>query len=172
MSRERLVRLDALWDGEMRGYTVAGCKLLLVKLDGQAFAYEDRCAHLGVALSQGRLEAGVITCSAHHYQYCGRTGAGINPRAVKLRGFPVVVEDGWVAVGPVLEAGPVGSVLAAAIRERHPDAEIEDRGSYLRVLVPRRCVLAREAVERLLGRDFRLPGDLELDEAVWEVGPT
>jgi hypothetical protein len=85
----------------------------------------------------------------------------------------------------VLEAGPVGSVLAAAIRERHPDAEIEDRGSYLRVLVPRRCVLAREAVERLLGRDFRLPGDLELvmpafkgdfsvsdDEAVWEVGPT
>lgn len=98
MSRERVTRLDALWDGEMRGYNVAGRKLLLVKLDGQVFAYEDRCAHLGVALSQGRLEDGVITCGAHHYQYCGRTGSGINPRAVQLRGFPVAVEEGWVAV--------------------------------------------------------------------------
>lgn len=91
----------------------------------------------------------------------------------------------FASVGPVLAAGPIASALAAAIRERHPDAQIEDHGSYLRVLVPRRCVLARAAVERLLGRDFRLPGDLELvmpafkgeffvsdDEAVWEAGPT
>jgi toluene monooxygenase system ferredoxin subunit len=98
MSLTRVARLDTLWDGEMRGFAVGGRKLLLVKLDGQVFAYEDRCAHLGVALSQGRLEGDVITCSAHHYQYCGRTGSGINPRAVRLRGFPVAVEDGWVAV--------------------------------------------------------------------------
>jgi hypothetical protein len=95
------------------------------------------------------------------------------------------VSPRFASVGPVLEAGPVTSVLIAAIRERHPEADIQDRGSYLRVLVPQRCVLARAAVERLLGRGFQLPGDLELvmpafkgdfsvtdDEAVWEVSPT
>ena len=44
MSALRVARLDALWDGEMRGFQVGGRKLLLVKLDGQVFAYEDRCA--------------------------------------------------------------------------------------------------------------------------------
>jgi toluene monooxygenase system ferredoxin subunit len=98
MSMQRVERLEALWDGEMRGYVVAGRKVLLVRLDGRVFAYEDRCAHLGVALSAGRLDADVITCSAHHYQYDARTGSGVNPRSACLRAFAVAVEDGWVAV--------------------------------------------------------------------------
>ena len=98
MSMQRVDRLEALWDGEMRGYVIEGRKVLLVRLDGRVFAYEDRCAHLGVALSAGRLDADVITCSAHHYQYDARTGSGINPRSACLRAFAVTVEDGWVAV--------------------------------------------------------------------------
>lgn len=104
MSLERVDRLDALWDGEMRGYVVGGRKVLLVRLEGRVFAYEDRCSHLGVALSAGRLDAAVITCSAHHYQYDARTGSGINPRSACLRAFSVAVEDGWVAVDVDVEA--------------------------------------------------------------------
>jgi toluene monooxygenase system ferredoxin subunit len=98
MAARRVVAASELWDGEMRGYEVAGRKVLLVKLQGRLYAYEDRCAHLGVALSQGRIDDEVITCSAHHYQYDARTGRGINPRAVCLRSFGVAIEDGWVAV--------------------------------------------------------------------------
>ncbi|HEX2677796.1 MAG TPA: MmoB/DmpM family protein, partial [Polyangiales bacterium] len=60
---------------------------------------------------------------------------------------------------------------------------LRDRGSYVRVLVPKRCVMLREMVEECLGRPFHLPGDLELimpafkgrlrmddREAVWSVG--
>ena len=85
-------------------------------------------------------------------------------------------------VGPVLEAGPLASVLIAAIREQNGEVEVLDRGAYFRVLVPKRCVLSRAAVERRLGRTFRLPGDLELvmpsfkgafsvdeDLAIWEA---
>lgn len=83
--------------------------------------------------------------------------------------------------GPVIEAGDLGAAVVAAIREDNPGAAVRDRGAYLRVEAPGRCVLRREAVERILGRPFRLPGDLELvmpsfagrftvgdDEAVWE----
>lgn len=66
-----------------------------------------------------------------------------------------------VGVGPVLEAGDAGRALVAAIQAGNAGTEIQDRGSYWRVLVPRRCVLSRAEVERHLGRPFRLPGDLE-----------
>ena len=64
-------------------------------------------------------------------------------------------------MGPVLEAGPLGEAVVQAIRELHPDAVITDRGAYLRVSVPRRCRVTREAIERHAGMAVRLPSDLE-----------
>ena len=87
-------------------------------------------------------------------------------------------------VGPVLEANDTGRAVAQAIVELETNADVNDRGAYLRVLSPDRCVLSRAIVERLLRRPFRLPGDLELvmvsfsgklrideDSAIWEAGP-
>jgi toluene monooxygenase system ferredoxin subunit len=87
-----------LWVGEMRGFVVNGQRVLLVRTDDAICAYEDRCAHLGVPLSSGKLENGVITCSAHHYQYDARTGRGINPRNVALRVLPSCVRGPDVEV--------------------------------------------------------------------------
>jgi len=91
---------DELWDGEMRSQVLAGRKVLVLRIGGHFHAYEDRCAHLGVALSSGRLDGHVLTCSAHHYQYDARTGAGINPRRCALQRFLVKVEAGQVLVDP------------------------------------------------------------------------
>jgi toluene monooxygenase system ferredoxin subunit len=90
--------LEELWDGEMRGHAIDGRKVLLVKLDGRVCAYEDRCAHLGVALSEGELIGDVIVCRAHQYRYDARTGCGVNPKSVSLRALPVTIEDGMIAV--------------------------------------------------------------------------
>jgi hypothetical protein len=49
-------------------------------------------------------------------------------------------------VGPVLDAGETALAIVAAIREHNRDVEIQDRGAYIRVLVPGRCVLMRDAV--------------------------
>jgi hypothetical protein len=83
-------------------------------------------------------------------------------------------------VGPVVLASEIGRAIVAVIREQNKDVEVQDRGSYLRVLARARCGVTRLAVERALGRPFRLPSDLELimpsfsgslsvteDEAVW-----
>jgi len=64
-------------------------------------------------------------------------------------------------VGPVLQAGELGRAIAQAIVEAHPSAEIIDRGAYYRVLADGNCTLTRSAVERISGRAFLLPGDLE-----------
>lgn len=64
-------------------------------------------------------------------------------------------------VGPVLTCGDEATAIVAALRARHPDLCVIDRGAYLRVLVPGRCELVRSRVEERLGRTFLIPRDLE-----------
>ena len=84
-------------------------------------------------------------------------------------------------VGPVLQVGALSEAIVAAIRDLNRDVEVIDRGGYLRVLVPHRCVVTRSAIEKYLGRPVRFPGELETvmsafkgmlklsgDEAVWQ----
>ena len=64
-------------------------------------------------------------------------------------------------VGPVLQSGTVANAIVAAITELNEDVMVVDRGAYVRVLVPRCCVVTRSAIEKHLGRTFRFPGELE-----------
>jgi toluene monooxygenase system protein D len=86
-------------------------------------------------------------------------------------------------VGPVLQSGADADAVIEAIRALNPKMRLLDRGAYVRVLVPHRCVVTREAIEARVCRPFRLPRDLEAimssfkgrfrvnaDEASWEVG--
>jgi toluene monooxygenase system protein D len=83
-------------------------------------------------------------------------------------------------VGPVLQSGPVANAIIAAIEDLNQDVMVVDRGAYVRVLVPRCCIVTRSAIEEHLGRPFRFPGELETvmsafkgslqlsqDEAAW-----
>jgi toluene monooxygenase system protein D len=65
-------------------------------------------------------------------------------------------------VGPVLKSGAVSDAIVAAIKDLNQDVLVVDRGAYLRVLVPHRCLVTRTAIERRLGRSFRFPGELEV----------
>src|SRR5262245_11135385 len=84
-------------------------------------------------------------------------------------------------VGPVLTRGPLTQAVLRAIEANNDGVNVIDRGAYVRVLAPRRCVLRRADVERETGAAFRLPSDLEsimpsfkgrmhlgADQVVWE----
>jgi toluene monooxygenase system ferredoxin subunit len=100
--------LDDLWSGEMRGVTVGGRRLLLVRVGDRIGAYEDRCAHQGVCLSEGRLEGNEIICRAHEWRYDACTGQGVNPASAHLRPAPVRLQDGTIFVDPDFEQGEAG----------------------------------------------------------------
>jgi toluene monooxygenase system ferredoxin subunit len=70
-----------------------GRKVLLVNLNGTIYAYEDRCAHLGVALSDGHLSGSTLTCRVHQWEYDVCTGRGRNPTTVCLRAFAIRVSQ-------------------------------------------------------------------------------
>jgi toluene monooxygenase system ferredoxin subunit len=98
MALRKVTTLDELWSGELVGHVVDGRKILLARLGDDVYAYEDRCAHLGLPLSDGSLDGPVLTCSAHHYQYDVRTGAGVNPLSVCLHRYTVRIEGRDVLV--------------------------------------------------------------------------
>ena len=93
-----IATLADLWDGDMTAVVVDGRRVVVIRLDGAVHAYEDRCAHLGVALSEGVLDGGVLTCRAHHWQYDVRSGRGVNPASACLKRFAVKVEQGRIFV--------------------------------------------------------------------------
>ncbi len=85
---------------------------------------------------------------------------GHDPRAVT----PGTAEPGSgepAGAGPVLIAGEAALAVIESMRTLNDGLQVFDRGSYLRVSAPGGCRLTRVAVERKLGRPFRLPGDLE-----------
>jgi toluene monooxygenase system ferredoxin subunit len=90
--------LDELWEGEMLTVTVGAVDVLLCNIDGEVFAYEDRCPHLANPLSKGALDGHVLTCAAHEWAFDVRTGNGVNPAAACLRRFPVCVDGDTVLV--------------------------------------------------------------------------
>lgn len=98
MAFQAVARLQELWDGDMQACVAGDRKVLLVRMGNEVFAYEDRCAHLGVPMSAGFLKNGVLVCNAHLYEYDARTGVGINPRTVCLKKFPVRIEAEIVSV--------------------------------------------------------------------------
>ena len=97
----KVARLSDLWSGELTGVVAGGTKLLLIRLGDRVYAYEDRCSHLGLKLSEGRLDGSVLTCRGHEWQYDVTTGCGINPASACLRAFPVSIVNGEVWVDAV-----------------------------------------------------------------------
>ncbi len=65
-------------------------------------------------------------------------------------------------VGPVLTSSTITDAIVEAIQEDNENVLVEDYGSYRRVLVPNRCVVTKQTIERIVGRPFRFPGELEI----------
>jgi nitrite reductase/ring-hydroxylating ferredoxin subunit len=89
---------DQLWDGEMECFRAGDTTILLLKINGQFHAYQGHCPHQGAALAEGELEGGVLTCTAHRWQFDATNGQGVNPRSARLKRFPVQVVERKVLI--------------------------------------------------------------------------
>jgi nitrite reductase/ring-hydroxylating ferredoxin subunit len=89
--------------------------------DGEAYAIEDRCPHLGFPLRKGTVEAGLVTCHWHHARFDLVSGCTLDPWADDARGFDVDVRAGDVYVRPRTDADPIGH-LQTRLREGLEDS--------------------------------------------------
>lgn len=96
---QQAMHLDDLWEGEMEGVEVEGCKVLLVNVDGDVRAYRNQCPHQAWALSEGDFDGETITCARHMWEFDARSGKGVNPESCQLTTYPCqLADDGTILV--------------------------------------------------------------------------
>lgn len=69
--------------------------------ENQVFAVDNRCPHMGFALSRGSVKDGVLTCPWHHARFELCSGGAFDLFADDARVFPTQIQGGevWVDVG-------------------------------------------------------------------------
>ena len=93
-------RLEELNPGEMRLLTLRGRKILLMRVDGDVYAFQNACPHKAAPLNEGCLHVGrrEIICPWHRYRFDLTTGASVtNPQMIAKR-FPVEIRNGEIFV--------------------------------------------------------------------------
>jgi len=58
-----------LQDGAMKEFSIEGKNLLVARAEGNYYAAENRCPHLGAKLTSGTLRGSVVTCPRHGSQF-------------------------------------------------------------------------------------------------------
>src|SRR5580704_6661138 len=72
--------------------------------EGEAYALDDRCPHMGFPLHRGTVESGLVTCHWHNARFDLTSGGTLDPWADDVRSYPVEIDDGQVIV--VVEPEP------------------------------------------------------------------
>ncbi|MBM4071884.1 MAG: nitrite reductase small subunit NirD [Planctomycetes bacterium] len=85
---------------EGEGQTVAvGTKLVAVfRRNGDFFAIDDVCPHMGASLSGGHVEEGIVTCPWHAWRFRLADGAWADNPRIKIGCYPVRIVDDQVQV--------------------------------------------------------------------------
>lgn len=89
---------DDLWIGDMIAVESVVGPLLVINVDGSAYAYENRCPHKGGRLSDGEFTNGMIVCPNHRWEFCAQSGRGINPTGPQLNQHAVQIAGGRILI--------------------------------------------------------------------------
>ena len=91
-------RVSELAEGEARMVQVADKLIAVFRHEGQYFAIDDTCPHMGDSLSRGYVEKGIVTCPWHAWRFRLSDGAWADNPRIKIGSYPVRVVDGEIQV--------------------------------------------------------------------------
>jgi nitrite reductase/ring-hydroxylating ferredoxin subunit len=103
--------------GKMNTVNVEGQQVAVANVEGQFYAFVDRCTHLGCPLSSGALLGKVITCECHGSQFDVTTGDVVSGPArvpIETYALTVVGEELQLALGEEAPAEVATAPAAAA----------------------------------------------------------
>jgi nitrite reductase (NADH) small subunit len=78
---------------EVNGKTIA-----LFNVDGTYYAIDNTCVHRGGPLGEGDLDADVVTCPWHGWQFNVKTGACVNNPSARVVSYQVSVEGSDIKI--------------------------------------------------------------------------
>ena len=97
------VKVCSLEELEREGSKVVAVegRVVLVLLDeGELYALDNRCPHMGFPLQRGTVKGGILTCHWHHAKFDLAGGCTFDPFADDVVAFHVEARDGEVWLDP------------------------------------------------------------------------
>ena len=73
--------------GQGQAFPVNNRMVAIFNEDGNFFAIDDFCPHMGASLSAGHLEGGVVACPWHAWRFCVRDGTWCDNPKIKIDAF-------------------------------------------------------------------------------------
>jgi len=99
MAFERAAKVLEIPAGTIKEVQVAGQAIAVANVGGSFYAINNTCLHRGGPLGQGQLNAKVVTCPWHGWEYDVTTGktvqnanAGVGCFAVEIRGEEIYID--------------------------------------------------------------------------------
>ena len=65
-------------EGELHAVKLAGRSLLLTRVNGEVYACDNKCPHLGLPLTKGAVADGTVTCPFHGSKFDLCSGANLD----------------------------------------------------------------------------------------------
>ncbi len=87
--------------GEGRAFTVQSRRIAVFLKDGNYFAINDFCPHMGASLAEGYLDDSGVLCPWHAWKFCVESGTWLdNPKSkVRTETYLVRVEGTAIQIG-------------------------------------------------------------------------
>jgi nitrite reductase (NADH) small subunit/3-phenylpropionate/trans-cinnamate dioxygenase ferredoxin subunit len=103
---QTVAKVGDIEDGQGATFQVGDRLVALFRVDGEYFAIDDTCPHMGASLGTGHVEAGVVTCPWHAWRFRVSDGTWVDNPRLKVDSYPVRVEGDEIQVGPKSEPPP------------------------------------------------------------------
>src|SRR5436309_962969 len=100
-AQSNFVRVAAVKDvpeGSPKAVKVEGRSIALFQHQGNIYATDNQCPHMGYPLTRGRVRNGVVTCDWHGWSYDMRGGGCFTGGCDDLDTFPVEVRDSAIYI--------------------------------------------------------------------------
>ncbi|MEO5845993.1 MAG: Rieske 2Fe-2S domain-containing protein [Caldimonas sp.] len=106
MSRVHICKIADVPENGMKGFDVAGRRVLIAQSGDAYYAYQGICPHQEVCLDEGFYDGSVLTCHQHLWQWDITTGAPVGLAEAPLERYDVQVDDGdlYVVQGSALHS--------------------------------------------------------------------
>ncbi len=91
-------RVGDVHEGEGKAVRVCNKLIAVFCQDGQLYAIDDMCPHMGASLSGGYVEKGVVTCPWHAWRFRITDGTWADNPRIKIGSYPIRVVGGEVQV--------------------------------------------------------------------------
>jgi len=97
------LNIDQLEENGIKLLKLNTISMVIIKHNGEVFALNSRCPHMGCSLATGKLSDYILACPCHGWTFDIRNGEYQKNKNIKIETYETKMENGQILVKAVSE---------------------------------------------------------------------